>query len=56
MMERQQIQRNQRKRKKSGSRPLLARSRPGSGPFWPGLWFRIRTRIRIYESGSLCCL
>ncbi len=28
----------------------------GSGPLWPGFWFRIRTRIRIYGSRSRCGL
>jgi hypothetical protein len=27
-------------------------SGPGSGPYWPGFWFLIRTRIRIYGSES----
>ncbi len=31
-------------------------SGPGSRPLWPGFWFRVRTRIRIYGSGSGCCL
>ncbi len=29
---------------------------PGSGPLWPGFWFRIRTRIRICGSWSRCGL
>ncbi len=29
-------------------------SGPGSGPLWPGFWFRVRTRIRVYGSGSGC--
>ncbi len=29
-------------------------SGPGSGQLWPGFWFGVRTRIRIYGSGSVC--
>ncbi len=29
-------------------------SGPGSGPLWPGSLFRVRTRIRVYGSGSGC--
>ncbi len=29
-------------------------SGPGSGPLWPGFWFLVRTRIRVYGSGSGC--
>ncbi len=29
-------------------------SGPGSGPLWPGFWFRVRTRIRVYGSRSGC--
>ncbi len=31
-------------------------SGPGSGPLWPGFWFRIRTRTRIYGSESSAAL
>ncbi len=29
-------------------------SGPGSGPPWPGFWFRVRTGIRVYGYGSGC--